>query len=245
VHFKVILLIIKSVINEGAASRISPAWDFALKKFSNRFYIHLYIFSFIYFLLINTLTVGIASQKNIEFHFAGQQFLMLNFILYPAVFTLSYLFCKFILPASSNSYNSMVTTARLYFPSSNSRILFLQKMLFFKGYGFRALLCSLFPMIVVLPYYFSEHLFLQLFITLILTACSVFLLNSVEILLLLIQSSFKTNSSLVAIIIWLFGFLLITSTENIKFVSLYTFFGVLAGIITSSLVMLLYCKKLL
>lgn len=242
-HFRAVVLLIKSKINEGAVSTVFPMIDLLLKRVSERFFLFIYLFSFLFFAFLAITAIGLSCENKIQVFTAGKSIAVINFIQYPIILILLSLFLKMsILPKVSNE-QALQNTAKLYLRNPHLRVRFLQKAIFYQGFGFRVFITSLFVIPFAIFIYFDGNIVFNIAIAMTTMACAVLLLNSLEVLLYYLSSTFKINSSIFTITMFVVGFVVITSFDNLIVNSLTPIFTTITLLISISVLIMYFIKK--
>lgn len=232
---KYILLYIKTRLNEGGEFRASELVNNWLKKVLDRNFIWFYLVSvFIYFSITSFVSIGFGAEKGIEILLNDEHFLIFNFYNYISVLILGSLFFKLMSNAAMNQNQTFFYMINLYFQNPTKRLWELKKLIFFNGYGFRILVSSLIAIPIVIPFYFSENIYFNIFIAYTALILSIILLNSIETLLYLLEQNLKVNASIFTIVLFVLGFVANSYFDSIRVVNMTDFGIVLSLLLFSS-----------
>lgn len=238
-----ILLYIKTRLNEGGEFKASEVVNTWLKKVLDRYFIWFYIVSiFIFFSIISFVSIGFGAENGIEFLFINERFPTLNFYNYISVLILGSLFFKLMSETAIKQNKTFFHMITLYFQNPTKRLWELNKFIFFNGYGFRILVSSLFAIPIVIPFYFSANIYLNIFIAYTVLFFAIVLLNAVETLLYVLEQNLSVNTSVFTIVLFVVGFVTNTYFDANRIVNLIDFAMILGLLLFSSLAIHYYVK---
>lgn len=226
-----ILLYIKTRLNEGGEFRASELVNTWLKKVLDRNFIWFYLVSImIYFSIISFVAIGFGAENGIQILLNDDRLSIINFYNYISVLILGSLFFKLMSDTTLKQNQTFFYLINLYFQKPTKRLWELKKLIFFNGYGFRILVSSLIAIPIVIPFYFSENFYFNIFIAYTALILSIILLNSIETLLYFLEQNLKVNASIFTIVLFVLGFVANTYFDNIGEVSMNDF-GMVLGLL--------------
>ncbi|MDO5615477.1 MAG: hypothetical protein Q4G16_04750 [Cruoricaptor ignavus] len=207
-EMKKYLLFIKSKINQGASAKNSPMLDFYFKRFTDKYYLFLYLFYFIFFLPISASSIGFASEDKVLLHYSNQSFYTINFFKLTIILVLQVLFWKTIVSEiNKNSYSILMNSIKLNIKNKNEQYNILFKTIFFTGFSFRILITSLLVVIFMVKSYFPVDFLPNLIIAIIVILAVILFIHSLECLLFYVNTKWKINYSVFTIILFTIGFI--------------------------------------
>lgn len=215
------LLFIKSIINQGAYFKGSAIIDFYLRRFSNKYYYLVFLFSLIFFAFIVVSSLGIASENKIKFNVSGQQIDSVNFLKFAIILTLQTILWKTIASGINKQDHAIMNIIKLHSKNKKDKISIFFKTIFFNGFSFRILFSGLACLSFVVYSYFPEDFFINLIISTITLIGSIFLILSIECLLFYIQTFYKLNSSVFTIVFFVLGFVVYNYLDQVHKLNLF------------------------
>lgn len=218
------LLFCKSIINQGAYFKGSPFIDFYLKRFANKYYILIYIFSLIFFTFINISSFGIASENRVKFIVQSGTVEVINFLQYAIILILQSFIWKLIASGVNKQDNTIVNTIKLNCETRKEKVSTFYKTIFFNGFSFRILLSGFISTFFLTYTYFPDYLLINNLFALLILMSSVLLLLSLECLVFYANVQFKINTSVLTVILFITGYLsyyLIRSFQLLNFTYLF------------------------